>query len=333
MITVTMYVQKDNAACREAEAQLAAIQADAPHRLVKIDIAMDRHLSDRYRDIVPVLEIGPYTLKWPFKPEDLQVTLKAAQHRVDQLQKVDEDGYQVLVTRGQRMTGGDKFSLFVSSHYLLLVNLFIFIYLGLPFLAPVLMKENATLPANIIYRVYSLMCHQLAFRSFFLFGEQPYYPRELAGVPNTISYEQLTNEAQADFITARTFEGDTIAGFKVALCERDVAIYGAMVLFGIAYGMFRRKFRQIPWYAWVIIGMVPIGLDGFSQIPSAIPGLPAWIPIRESTPMLRVITGALFGGMTAWYLFPMLEQTMQDTRRVLLRKQAIIDQTGPAAAG
>ena len=55
-------------------------------------------------------------------------------------------------------------------------------YVGLPLLAPSLMKLGAELPANIIYRMYKPLCHQFAFRSFFLFGEQPFYPLAEAGV-------------------------------------------------------------------------------------------------------------------------------------------------------
>jgi uncharacterized membrane protein len=62
---------------------------------------------------------------------------------------------------------------------------------------------------------------------------------------------------------------------------------------------------------------MPIGLDGFSQLPGLAGNMPAWVPIRESTPLLRVITGALFGGTTAWYLFPLLEESMRETRALL----------------
>ena len=57
--------------------------------------------------------------------------------------------------------------------------------------------------------------------------------------------------------------------------------------------------------------------------------LPAWVPMRESTPFLRTLTGGLFGWMTAWYLFPMIEETMRETRRILQRKFAIAEQVRP----
>jgi hypothetical protein len=53
------------------------------------------------------------------------------------------------------------------------------------------------------------------------------------------------------------------------------------------------------------------------------------VPIRESTPLLRTLTGGLFGWMTAWYLFPMLEETAREARLIVQRKIAVIQQTGP----
>ena len=36
-------------------------------------------------------------------------------------------------------------------------------------------------PSHVIYFIYGPFCHQFAFRSFFLFGEQPVYPRAISG--------------------------------------------------------------------------------------------------------------------------------------------------------
>jgi hypothetical protein len=69
------------------------------------------------------------------------------------------------------------------------------IYVGLPFLAPTLMKVGAETPANIIYRVYKPLCHQFGFRSFFLFGEQPFYPLAEARVAGYKTFEEATGIA------------------------------------------------------------------------------------------------------------------------------------------
>jgi len=208
-----------------------------------------------------------------------------------------------------------------------LINLFLFIYAGLPFLAPVLMKIHNPVPARVIYTIYSPLCHQLAFRSWFLFGEQPFYPRDIAGVSGYLSYEAATGKSSSDIFGARDFVGNETLGYKVALCERDTAIYASMFLFGVIFMITGRKLKTIPWYLWIGLGLIPIGLDGFSQLPGlANGGLPNWIPIRESTPTLRVLTGVLFGGTTAWYLFPLIEESMRETRQFLASKLVIAKQ-------
>jgi len=203
------------------------------------------------------------------------------------------------------------------------------VYWGLPFLAPILMKAGAELPAKAIYTIYTPLCHQLPYRSWFLFGEQAYYPRELAKIPNVMTYEQVTGLSAEDVITGRAFVGNETLGYKVALCERDIAMYASLTLAGIIFEINRRKMKSIPWYAWILFGLVPIGLDGFSQLPGLLSGMPGWMVMRESTPVIRTITGVLFGLSTGWYLFPMFEESMMETRRVMANKLAIVNRITP----
>jgi len=189
------------------------------------------------------------------------------------------------------------------------------------------MRVGWQTPAKIIYKVYRPLCHQLAFRTFFLYGEQIYYPRELAGLEDVISYGEATGFDDYDIVTAREFLGNDTMGYKMALCERDVAIYGAILLFGVVFSLTGKKLKPLPWYLWIIIGLGPIGLDGFSQLFSQT-GLSIfnWLPLRESTPLLRSITGALFGMATAWFGYPYLEESVLENRREMQLKHAIAQQ-------
>ncbi len=119
---------------------------------------------------------------------------------------------------------------------------------------------------------------------------------------------------------ARNFLGDDRIGYKVALCQRDMAIYASMLAFGLLFSLTGNRIRPVRWYIWIFIGLVPIGLDGFSQLPGLMNRVPEWLLVRESTPLLRSITGALFGITTAWYLFPLIEMSMRETREILFRK-------------
>ncbi|HEX7433747.1 MAG TPA: hypothetical protein VF326_08820, partial [Anaerolineaceae bacterium] len=55
--------------------------------------------------------------------------------------------------------------------------------------------------------------------------------------------------------------------------------------------------------------------------------LPAWIPLRESTPFLRTLTGFLFGFSTAWYGYPFIYEAMEETKRLMKYKMAVVEQT------
>jgi uncharacterized membrane protein/glutaredoxin len=327
LITVTLYNKPKCDACDQVEAHLNDLQDVFPHHLVKIDVENDEALADRYRDQVPVVLIGPYALHKTISRQDLAASLGAASDRQSYLEKTDEK-YQEKLARGHKITGTDRFSYWLSNRYLLIVNLLVFIYVGLPFAAPTFMRAGLDFPARALYTIYSPMCHQLAFRSWFLFGEQPYYPRDLAGIPNVITYNELANQEEVDVWEARQFIGNDTVGYKVALCQRDVAIYGGIFLFGLIFGLTGRRLKSIPWYLWVLFGIVPIGLDGFSQLPSMMgAALPDWLPFRESTPLFRTITGAMFGISTAWYLFPFLEESMREVRRIVTRKMAVVRAT------
>jgi uncharacterized membrane protein len=322
MIIVTLYHKADCHLCEEVEEMLTDLQAESPHHLVKIDIEGDEVLKSQYAENIPVIAAGPYTLSAPFTRQDLQVALNATQEI-----KQARDGDSNTI-RPVKLSAADRITEFFSNRYMLVFNLVVFIYVGLTFLAPALMKVGLPGPAKVIYTVYSPLCHQLGFRSFFIFGEQPFYPRRLASVPGVQSYEELISGDTISILEARRFIGDENLGYKVALCERDIAIYGAILLFGLLFAATGKRIKSLPWYIWILIGLVPIGLDGTSQLPSLGASIfPDWLPIRESTPFLRVLTGGLFGLTTAWYLYPYVEESMRDNHQILARKKAIAEQT------
>ncbi len=332
MITVTLYARKDDQACNAVRADLSALQKQQPHRLVEVDIDSDPALQKKYQAQIPVLTMGPYTLSAPITRAQIQVTLGAASNRRDQLEAVGDAGYAERVRRGAELTRADKISYWLSRHYLALLNLVVAIYIGLPFLAPTLMNAGAEAPARAIYTMYSPLCHQFAFRSFFLFGEQPYYPLPEAGIAGVKTLDQvsgienLNDPNNISRLQARQFTGNDQTGYKVALCERDVAIYGALLLFGLLYAATGRRLSALPWPVWFVIAIGPIGLDGFSQLFSQFEfsWLSSVLPYRESTPFLRVLTGALFGFCTAWFAYPYLEESMSETRQFFVKKFATI---------
>lgn len=216
-----------------------------------------------------------------------------------------------------------------TKNWLRIVLFFVGLYATMPFVAPTLMQLGITGPANILYTFYSPMCHQFAFRSIFFYGEQTFYPREIAGT-DLQPYESYAAEIDGlnpgtsprdftpdFFFPAREFRGNEEMGYKTTLCARDAAIYLALFGGGLIYAIpyVRRRIRPLPLWIYVIVGLGPIGLDGMSQLLSYAP-FSLW-PVRETAPFFRLTTGALFGLMNAWLAFPYLERSMWDARRDL----------------
>ena len=320
MITVTMYSKQVCQLCDQALQYLEDLQSTVPHQLEVIEIDDDPELQKKYGDYIPVIEVGPYRLKSPFSAQDLEITLRAAAEREENLAEIDKKVAASEAAIPVKITRADRFSYWISRHYMLVLNSLVILYLGLPFLAPVLMSAGYNRPATTIYRFYGLVCHQLAFRSWFIFGDQSAYPREAAYISGLVPFEAATGVAEDDELAARAFIGEEDIGYKVALCQRDVAIYGGILLFGLVFSLTGRKIKPLPWYLWLLIGIVPIAIDGFSQLLSQPPL--GFFPYRESTPLLRSITGFLFGLTTAWFGFPIVEESMVDVRRYYGQKLA-----------
>jgi uncharacterized membrane protein len=314
MMRVTLYTKKECTLCDQARSDLAEMQRSVPHQLVEIDVESDSVLAARHGDSLPVIETGPYTLRAPFSFTDLKVVLLSAQQHA--AGKTPLEGPARTRAVGMtRVVGG------FSRHWLAILNTIVFLYVGLPFLAPVLLKAGAEGPARLIYTVYSPVCHQLAFRSWFLFGEQAAYPRSLAGT-SLISYGEATGLDENDLAAARAMLGDDHLGFKVALCERDVAIYGGILIGGLIFAKVRGRIKPLPVWAWLVFGVLPMALDGGSQFLSAFPIAPAGLLMRESTPLLRTATGLLFGLLNVWLAYPYLEESMGETRAAVSVKLA-----------
>lgn len=316
MLTVTLYMRSNCPLCKKAEEELNALQGQYPHKLVQIDVEQEE-ISELV-DKIPVIEVGPYKIEAPFDKKTIQMTLGAAADRIEQLNNMQGESHQKRIKRGKKISFADNLFYWLSRRYMLIFNAFTFLYVGLAFLAPVLLNGGRVGSANLIYTVYGRLCHQLSFRSWFLFGEQSAYPREIADVPGLISYSEATGNDPYDIETAFRFRGNEKLGYKVAFCQRDIAIYSAIFLFGLIFSLTKRKIPSLPLLAWFVLGILPVGIDGLSQIISQLP----WdiIPLRESTPLLRTLTGGLFGFTTAWFAYPIVEESMAESRKIMAVK-------------
>lgn len=238
----------------------------------------------------------------------------------------------------------NRIALWTTNHWLRIALIIVGVYASLPWVAPTLMKLGAIGPANVLYTLYSPFCHQFVFRSFFLFGEQATYPREISGadqkpfesyikdlpafspdrVVNMPPFSGVIGDPQnftpAFQLASREFVGNPQMGYKTTLCMRDVAIYSAIFFGGLIFTRIRKRLRPIPIWLYVLLGIAPIAIDGLSQL-LGYPPFNLWEP-RETLPAFRVVTGALFGLANVWLGFPYLEMSMQDSRDQILAKLA-----------
>ncbi len=321
-VPVVIFYSEPEQAAKLSDA-IQNLQTEIPYHIVKIDINSEPIFKKNLQDRVPVLEAGPYRLRSPYNMQEFASALQDAYSL--QLRQI-ENKHSVKVYHDSRVTKFDRILLWSGKNYMVLLSLIVFLYVGIPFLSPVFLKFGMSKPAQFIYTIYKPFCHQLAYRSWFLFGEQAFYPRALADIEGVKSYEEVTGQDSHDLNAGRAVIGSPSMGYKVALCERDVGIYGGILLFGLIFWITGRRLKSLPWYFWVIFGLIPLGLDGSSQLPGLLDIHLPVIFLRESTPLLRTITGLLFGISTGWYLYPMIEDGVEDTIYVLSRKIAIENQ-------
>lgn len=205
-----------------------------------------------------------------------------------------------LADRINRLAGG------VARHWLAIFNTLAFLFVTLPFLAPALMNAGATGAGELIYKLYAPACHQLPERSFFLFG------RELVYSAAELEHDHFLPEGLTLLQRqALRWPGSVDAGFKVALCQRDVAIYGAIFAAGLVFDGVRRIVRRrgrrlvkMPVWLYIVL-LLPIAVDGLSQL----------VGLRESEWQLRVLTGVLMGAATVFFAYPYVDEAMEDVRR------------------
>ncbi len=213
-----------------------------------------------------------------------------------------------------------------AKHWLLVINAFMALFIGLPYLAPILAHYGFNSAALVIYRAYRVTCHQQPERSFHIFG------------------------------------------YQAALCHRCTAIWLSFFLGGLIFILLRHRLRGLPFHWW-ILAMIPVGLDGGTQLIGPVyellnpwfltgfaiivwlvltvvmykQGVRNWqyylfvlcfplgmgyvhlTGVRLSNWHLRSITGAILGFSYVWLIFPMMEEAFKDWYQGLSERFGYVD--------
>ncbi len=208
----------------------------------------------------------------------------------------------------------------LSRHWFLAFGLVFGLWVWLPFLAPVFMHIGWDGEGRMVYLVYSLFCHQLPERSFFLFGQSTMY---------SLAQIQAAGKNTINPLVLRQFIGNTIMGWKVAWSDRMVSFYGSIWLLALVWWPMRRRVKPLAWWGLVLF-LLPIVLDGGTHAVSDLAGighgfrdangwlslltanaLPSWFYAGDAlgsfNSWMRLLTGALAGAGLVWFALPHVE--------------------------
>ncbi|MBK8430245.1 MAG: DUF2085 domain-containing protein [Chloroflexi bacterium] len=222
----------------------------------------------------------------------------------------------------------NRFMYKLATRWLTVVNTFMGVLVGLPWLAPIFMRLGWEWPAKVIYTIYMGLCHQMPQRSYFIFGRQPMYSLEEVA----LVWQNVANP-----LILRQFVGTADMGWKVAWSDRMVSMYGAIFLFGLVYGWVRPWLkRPLPLWGFILF-CVPMGIDGLTHMISDLYGLEAgfryhntWLADLTNNAFqplfyygdafgsfnwwMRLVTGLLFGLGLVWFAFPHLQEGFNQTK-------------------
>jgi uncharacterized membrane protein len=106
-----------------------------------------------------------------------------------------------------------------------------------------------------------------------------------------------------------------LCGHKMAICARCTAFYTSFWGMGLLYG----AWKATPWgcrhrpgplpIKWLAVLAVPMFIDGFTQL----------VGLRESTNLLRTITGTLVGVGIGLLIYPILDEGFAQAQRDFTR--------------
>ncbi len=223
----------------------------------------------------------------------------------------------------------DLVALFIVRHWLGLFLIVYGIWVWLPFLAPIFMHNGWEVPANALYFIYSFFCHQLPERSLFFYGPQLMYGLDQIG-------QVWSTENQ---LVLRQFIGTPEMGWKMAWSDRMISTYGGIWLGGVLWALLGKRAPRVPLWFWVLFGVLPLGLDGFTHFLNDLVAGSSGQGFRDTNDWLRVltanalpdwfyygnmlgsfnswarwITGLLFGVTTVFAIFPIIARALRETQ-------------------
>jgi len=234
----------------------------------------------------------------------------------------------VLSQQSQRLIPMKRAVLGLARHWLFFVNLLLAVWIGLPWLAPIMMDAGWTGAGKAIYLFYSFQCHQLPERSFFLLGRQAMY---------SLTEIQTVWQSTDNSLILRQFIGNPEIGWKVAWSDRMVSMYTSILFGGLLYSFVRKQLKPLSFWTFATL-LLPMVIDGGTHMINDLAGIGQgfrdtniWLQtitnnsfsasfyqgdaLGSFNSWMRLITGVLFGMGLVWFAFPYINDSFADIVR------------------
>jgi uncharacterized membrane protein len=221
----------------------------------------------------------------------------------------------------------DRQILWLSKHWLAALNTFMLLYVGLPFLAPILLANGYTAPAHFIYTLYRAFCHQLPSHSYFIMGQQMAFCQRDTAIYGSLllgglffglvrhQLRPLPLRWYVFFLVPIALDG----GMQMASLwlEMGVPISLLWAIGFIALGLTSASLHRshyLSWHSYLFFAFGPLALLYLQ-----------YTGFYVSNWVLRTLTGFLFSFGTIWFAYPYLEESFRDIHRQLTAKLTQVD--------
>ncbi|OQY45393.1 MAG: hypothetical protein B6242_10570 [Anaerolineaceae bacterium 4572_78] len=209
----------------------------------------------------------------------------------------------------------------LAKYWLFLFIAFAVTFVGLPYLAPILMHYGYTIPANVIYQVYQITCHQFPSRSFFIFEHQAGFCHRDTAIWTAFSIGGIIFYVFRNRIVGIPFHWWILALIPIGL-DGGTQLMGPLyqvfpvwVLTGFAIVVWLlltgimawQKVNNWQYYLFVLCFPIGMTFVHFTE-----PRLSNWV--------LRTMTGSFFGLANAWLMLPMLDEAFRELEAEMKQK-------------
>jgi uncharacterized membrane protein len=220
--------------------------------------------------------------------------------------------------------GAHRVIFWFSKHWLAVTNTFFFLYVGLPFLAPILLARGFAGPANAIYSFYHIACHQFPARSYYIFGEQVAFCHRdvaiygslfLGGVGFAFVRHRLKPPAlrwYVFFLVPIALDaGMAMASELLASGVPMLTLWAiGLIAMGLTSAVLNSQ-NYLTWHSFLFFAFGPLALIYLQ-----------YFGPYHTDVWRRNLTGFIFGIGTVWYAYPYLEATFNNMRQEIAAKLA-----------